>query len=204
MSHGVWFEIALGKSSVFASRCSVLLMAAFAGCVALQPSRALAQWWPHAPADFEECADTAEKASTKETKASGAGRMQREIRRTPQARRRLHLLRFHAEPQLRHRGAQSDAGRAAQNRPAIYRIPRSGAAQQHRGGGRGKTAATTATATQPAQPVTYHAGNREMPLPVEAPNKQPPQRAPISARTAIAQATPSPANGRGFPKASRT
>jgi hypothetical protein len=44
-------------------------MAAFAGCVAMQPSRTLAQWWPHAPADFEECADTAEKASTKETKA---------------------------------------------------------------------------------------------------------------------------------------
>jgi hypothetical protein len=54
---------------VYTSRCSVLLMAAFAGCVALQPSRTLAQWWPHAPADFEECADTAEKASTKETKA---------------------------------------------------------------------------------------------------------------------------------------
>jgi hypothetical protein len=54
---------------VFASRCSVLLIAAFAGCLALQPSRALAQWWPHAPTDFEECADTAEKASTKDTKA---------------------------------------------------------------------------------------------------------------------------------------
>ena len=54
---------------MFASRCSVLLIAAFAGCLALQPSRALAQWWPHAPTDFEECADTAEKASTKDTKA---------------------------------------------------------------------------------------------------------------------------------------
>jgi hypothetical protein len=29
----------------------------------LQPSRALAQWWSRAPADFEECADAAEKAA---------------------------------------------------------------------------------------------------------------------------------------------
>src|SRR6201985_3696649 len=45
-------------------------MAAVVGCVALHSSRALAQWWPHSPADFEECADLAEKASTKETKSS--------------------------------------------------------------------------------------------------------------------------------------
>ena len=147
MSSDVAFEIALGKSSVIASRCSVLLMAAIAGCVALQPSRAHAQWWPHAPADFEECADAAEKASTKEDKSLRACRMQREIRRAPQARRRLHLLRFHAEPQLRYRGAESDAGRTEANRPAIYRIPRSGAAQQHRGGGRCQTAARAAAAS---------------------------------------------------------
>ncbi|MBU6464755.1 MAG: hypothetical protein KGK01_11620 [Bradyrhizobium sp.] len=55
---------------MIASRCSILLAAAFAGFVALQTSHAYAQWWSHAPADFEECADAAEKASTKETKAS--------------------------------------------------------------------------------------------------------------------------------------
>ena len=38
--------------------------------------------------------------------------MQREIRRPPQARRRLHLLRLHAGPDLRHRRPQPDAGRA--------------------------------------------------------------------------------------------
>jgi hypothetical protein len=59
-----------GTSSVIASRCSILLTTAFAGFVALQASRAHAQWWSHAPADFEECADAAEKASTKETKGS--------------------------------------------------------------------------------------------------------------------------------------
>jgi hypothetical protein len=49
---------------------STLLMAALAACVLLTPSRAPAQWWSRAPADFEECADKAEKAATKEEKTS--------------------------------------------------------------------------------------------------------------------------------------
>jgi hypothetical protein len=57
----------LGKSSVIASRKSGLLIAAVAGWVALMPLPAHAQWWStRAPVDFEECADRAEKASTKE------------------------------------------------------------------------------------------------------------------------------------------
>jgi hypothetical protein len=59
-----------GKSSVIASRLLIVLMAATAGCIVLQPSRAQAQWWSRAPADFEECADAAEKAATKEAKAA--------------------------------------------------------------------------------------------------------------------------------------
>jgi hypothetical protein len=55
---------------VIAPRTSALLMAAIAGCFVLAPSRAHAQWWSRAPADFEECADAAEKAATKEAKAS--------------------------------------------------------------------------------------------------------------------------------------
>jgi hypothetical protein len=51
-------------------RPSALLIAALLGCVVLQPSRAPAQWWSRAPADFEECADAAEKAATKEAKTS--------------------------------------------------------------------------------------------------------------------------------------
>jgi hypothetical protein len=54
---------------VIVSRCFILPIAAVAGCLALHPSRAQAQWWSHAPADFEECADAAEKLSTRETKA---------------------------------------------------------------------------------------------------------------------------------------
>jgi hypothetical protein len=55
---------------VIASRLFIVLIAATAGCMALQPSRAMAQWWSHAPVDFEECADAAEKAATKEARVS--------------------------------------------------------------------------------------------------------------------------------------
>ncbi len=50
------------------SRPCVWLIAAIAGCVVLQPLRAQAQWWSRAPADFEECADVAEKAATTEAR----------------------------------------------------------------------------------------------------------------------------------------
>jgi hypothetical protein len=53
---------------VIVSRPSAWLIAAIAGCIVLQPSRALAQWWSRAPADFEECADVAEKAATTEAR----------------------------------------------------------------------------------------------------------------------------------------
>jgi hypothetical protein len=53
------------------SRSSALLIAAIAGVVVLTPPRAHAQWWSSAPVDFEACADIAEKAATREAKASG-------------------------------------------------------------------------------------------------------------------------------------
>jgi len=55
---------------VIASRRFALLIVAFAGCVALTPSRTQAQWWRSGPADFEECADKAEKAANKEERTS--------------------------------------------------------------------------------------------------------------------------------------
>lgn len=51
-------------------RSFALLIAALLGCVVLQPSRGQAQWWSRAPADFEECADAAERAATKEAKTA--------------------------------------------------------------------------------------------------------------------------------------
>ena len=55
---------------MIASRSSLLAVAAFAGLVVLSPTRAHAQWWRSAPVDFEACADTAEKAKTKEDKTA--------------------------------------------------------------------------------------------------------------------------------------
>jgi hypothetical protein len=52
------------------SRSSTWLIAAVAACVVLAPSsRAQAQWWGGKPADFEDCADRAEKAAKDERAA---------------------------------------------------------------------------------------------------------------------------------------
>ena len=54
-----------------ASRKSGLLIAVVVGGAALTPLRAHAQWWStRAPVDFEECADLAEKAATREARTS--------------------------------------------------------------------------------------------------------------------------------------
>jgi hypothetical protein len=51
-------------------RTSALLVAGTVGLIVLQPVRVNAQWWSRAPADFEECADAAEKSATKEDKTA--------------------------------------------------------------------------------------------------------------------------------------
>jgi hypothetical protein len=48
----------------------VLLVTAITGLTVLQLQRVSAQWWSRSPADFEECADVAEKAATKEEKTA--------------------------------------------------------------------------------------------------------------------------------------
>jgi hypothetical protein len=48
----------------------LLAVAAVAGFMMLSPVHAHAQWWRSTPVDFESCADTAEKAKTKEEKTS--------------------------------------------------------------------------------------------------------------------------------------
>lgn len=53
------------------SRKSVLLCAAIVACVVLVPARLHAQWWgARVPADYEECAEVAEKAASKEAKTT--------------------------------------------------------------------------------------------------------------------------------------
>jgi hypothetical protein len=53
--------------SVIASRSSLL---AVAGLLVLSPVHAHAQWWRSTPVDFESCADTAEKAKSREEKTA--------------------------------------------------------------------------------------------------------------------------------------
>lgn len=55
---------------MIASRPSALCVAAIGTIVVLTPVRAHAQWWRSAPADFEACADVAERAKTKEEKTA--------------------------------------------------------------------------------------------------------------------------------------
>jgi hypothetical protein len=62
-----------GISSVIASRTAALLVAGFAGLVALHISRASAQWWHRAPADYEECAEAADRLATKDEKSAALG-----------------------------------------------------------------------------------------------------------------------------------
>ena len=50
------------------SRNRIVPIAFAIGCVALVSSQARAQWWSHAPADFEECADAAEKTAAKDAR----------------------------------------------------------------------------------------------------------------------------------------
>jgi hypothetical protein len=50
---------------------SALLCAAIVACLVLAPARSHAQWWgARAPADYEECAEGAEKAAAKEAKTT--------------------------------------------------------------------------------------------------------------------------------------
>jgi hypothetical protein len=58
---------------VIASRTAALLVAGFAGLMALHLSRASAQWWHRAPADYEDCAEAADKLATKEEKSAALG-----------------------------------------------------------------------------------------------------------------------------------
>jgi hypothetical protein len=55
---------------VIASRGAGLPVAVIAALVLLGPLRASAQWWSRAPADFEDCAEAAEKSASKEARTS--------------------------------------------------------------------------------------------------------------------------------------
>jgi len=55
---------------VIASRTAAIVVAGFATVMVLHLSRVSAQWWHRAPADFEECAEAANKSATQEEKTA--------------------------------------------------------------------------------------------------------------------------------------
>ena len=164
-----------------ASRYSVLLIAVFAGCVALQPSRGIAQWWPHAPADFEECADTAEKASTRETKAQALAECNAKFagRRKPgggytyydfMQNRSFDIAGPNPTPEEQRKIDQQYTEFLDQERRNSIAAAAAAKQQQEQ-------------QPQKAQPVTYRPETERVPLPVEAPNKQPQASADLRARS---------------------
>ena len=97
---------------MIASRASSFVVAAIGGLVVLAPVRCARAVVAQRAGRFRVLRRRGREGEDQGRKDGEARRMQREIRRPPQARRRLHLLRFHAGPDLRHRRPQPDAGRA--------------------------------------------------------------------------------------------
>jgi hypothetical protein len=57
-------------SSLIGPRHQILLALAMIGCSLLSSPSARAEWWSHAPADFEECADMADKVASKDARTA--------------------------------------------------------------------------------------------------------------------------------------
>jgi hypothetical protein len=154
---------------VIASRLFIVLMAATAGCIALQPSRAHAQWWSRAPADFEDCADAAEKAATREAKASALAGCNAKFagRRKPgggytyfdfMQDRSFDIAGPNPTPEEQKRIDQEyTVYLENQRRDSIAAAFAAKQQQQQQ---------------QPVQPATFKSETEKVPLPVQAPNKR--------------------------------
>jgi hypothetical protein len=148
-------------------------MAAIAGCVAMHPSHLRAQWWSHAPADFEECADTAEKQSTKETKASALKECNAKFagRRKPgggytyydfMQNRSFDIAGPNPTPEEQRKIDQQYTEFLDQERRKDIAAAFAAKQQQQQ-------------QPEPVQKVTYHPETAKVPLPVAAPHRQTPQ-----------------------------
>jgi hypothetical protein len=143
-------------------RQSALLLAAIAGCAALTPLCADAQWWSRGPADFEECADLAEKAASKEARTSALVACNAKFagRRKP--------------------GGGYTYFDFMQNRSFDIAGPNPTPQEQkqideqyiaHLDRQRRSPVDAAVPAEQPLQPQQVSLGNEKVPVPVEAPNK---------------------------------
>ena len=114
----------------------------------LAPVRCDAQWWRSAPVDFESCADTAERAKTKEEKTAQLAECNAKFagRRKPGG--GYTYYDFMQDRTFDIAGPNPTPEEQKKNRRAIYRLPRARASQQHRRGAGGQ--ATTAGAAADA------------------------------------------------------
>ncbi len=154
-----------------ASRLFILLIAATAGCIALQPLRAHAQWWSRAPVDFEDCADTAEKATTKEAKASALAACNAKFagRRKPgggytyfdfMQDRSFDIAGPNPTPEEQKKIDQQYTEYLDNQRRSSIAAAFAAKQQQQK------------QQQQQAQPVTFRSETEKVPLPVQAPNKR--------------------------------
>jgi hypothetical protein len=157
---------------VIASRSFTLLLAAASASVVLQPSRAPAQWWSIGPADFEECADAAEKLAAKEAKAAlAACNAKFAGRRKPgggytyfdfMQNRSFDIAGPNPTPEeQKHIDQQYTNYLDAQRRNRIAEANATRLQQQKQ----------EAAVEQPLQPANFRRETERVPLPVQAPNK---------------------------------
>ncbi|HMF50776.1 MAG TPA: hypothetical protein VK603_19130 [Candidatus Saccharimonadales bacterium] len=157
-----------GKSSVAASRLFILLIAATAGCIALQPLRAHAQWWSRAPVDFEDCADAAEKAATKEAKASALAACNAKFagRRKPGGGYTYFDFMQNRSFDIAGPNPTPEEQKKIDLQYTEYLD------NQRRSSIAAAFAAKQQQQKQQAQPVTFRSEPEKVPLPVQAPNKR--------------------------------
>jgi hypothetical protein len=147
----------------------MFLIAATAGCIVLQPWRAHAQWWSRAPADFEDCADAAEKAATKEAKASALATCNAKFagRRKPgggytyfdfMQDRSFDIAGPNPTPEEQKRIDQQYTEYLDKQRRSSIAAAFAAKQQQQQ--------------QQQAQPVMFRSETEKIPLPVQAPNKR--------------------------------
>lgn len=175
---------------MIASRSFTLLFAAASAGALLQPSAVAAQWWSRAPADFEECADAAEKLAAKEAKAALASCNAKFAgRRKPgggytyfdfMQNRSFDIAGPNPTPdEQKQIDQQYTAYLDAQRRTRIAEANASKQQQQ-----------LQEAEQQPLQQATFKRATARVPLPVHAPNKQRAAAAEFRARGKTAYCAP--------------
>ena len=149
-----------------ASRLSIVLIAATAS-VLLPVSRAQAQWWSRAPIDFEECADAAEKAATREAKASALSECNAKFagRRKPGGGYTYFDFMQNRSFDIAGPNPTAEEQRQIDEQYTAFLD------QERRNS---IAAAFAAKQQQQLQEATFRSETERVPLPVQAPNKQPP------------------------------